>query len=109
MYTTLVNLKLEKMDVIQPESVKRINQNFQLNILILLIVLFFGFFAWSSLSSKAKTVKWEYTIESIPDLEFESGMNKLGKQGWELVFARRASGETKSEFSYEMIFKRPAK
>ncbi|MBT9585164.1 hypothetical protein IV102_17605 [bacterium] len=36
--------------------------------------------------------KWEYTIESVADLEFEAGMRKLGEEGWEIVFARRASG-----------------
>ena len=32
-------------------------------------------------------------------------MSKLGDEGWELVFARRASGSDE-KMSYEMIFKR---
>jgi hypothetical protein len=32
-------------------------------------------------------------------------MNKSGELGWELVFARRAVGESKA--SYELIYKRP--
>ena len=56
--------------------------------------------------------QWEYQIISVPDTNFESGINALGLEGWELVTARRASsGDTNnlkpSDFSYEMIFKRP--
>ena len=50
--------------------------------------------------------QWEYMIESVPDLSWDEGMNKLGNQGWELVFARRASGSDE-RMNYEMIFKRP--
>ena len=49
---------------------------------------------------------WEYRIESIPDLNFESQMALLGGQGWELVFARRAT-DSRDKALYEMIFKRP--
>lgn len=52
--------------------------------------------------------KWEYTIISPTDLQFEIKMDEAGEEGWELVFARRASsGE--SEFCYECIMKRPKK
>lgn len=55
-----------------------------------------------------KDIKWEYKITSVPDSKFTEDMNKLGDEGWELVFARRARGMG-DEFSYEMIFKRPKK
>ena len=50
--------------------------------------------------------QWEYKIESVPDLGWDEGMGKLGDQGWELLFARRANGSDE-KMSYEMIFKRP--
>lgn len=57
-------------------------------------------------STKSSTTQWEYTIESPGDTSFESATNRLGRAGWELVFARRATSEFGSP-SYEMIFKRP--
>lgn len=50
--------------------------------------------------------QWEYKIESVPDLSWDEGMVKIGNEGWELVFARRANGSDE-RMSYEMIFKRP--
>ena len=58
------------------------------------------------IGSKLGKVAWEYQIESVPDLSFDTTMNELGKEGWELVFARRASNPTTDDFSYECIFKR---
>jgi hypothetical protein len=52
-----------------------------------------------------KLTKWEYTIESIPDVEFTKKINELGAQGWELTFARRAMSDGSG--IYEIIFKRP--
>jgi hypothetical protein len=56
-------------------------------------------------------IQWEYRVETVPDLSFTQRVNAMGKDSWELVFARRASdGSTYSPvFSYEMIFKRPKK
>ena len=53
--------------------------------------------------------RWEYTVVAIPDAGFQAAMNKLGDEGWELVFARRASDGSRydPEFSYEVILKRP--
>jgi len=50
--------------------------------------------------------QWEYKIEAVPDLTWDEGMSKIGNEGWELVFARRANGSDE-RMSYEMIFKRP--
>lgn len=56
-----------------------------------------------------KVVEWEYEIQSIDDIGFSTTINKIGGEGWELVFARRAlSGEGDSSRGiYECIFKRP--
>lgn len=61
------------------------------------------------LGQKLQPVVWEYKIESINDLVFSSTMNRLGEDGWDLVFARRAKDSTIDSFSYECIFKRPRK
>jgi hypothetical protein len=55
-----------------------------------------------------KTVRpsFEYKIVDIADQEFDSSTKQLGDEGWEIVFARRASGEDKT-MAYEIIFKRP--
>ena len=52
---------------------------------------------------------WEYRIETIRDVGFTRQMNEIGAEGWEVVFARRASdgSEYHPTFSYEVIFKRP--
>ena len=65
----------------------------------------------SILSGVLPPQKWEYRIVAIPDLLFNTKINALGADGWELVFARRASdGDTTSPtMSYEVIFKRPKK
>jgi hypothetical protein len=56
-------------------------------------------------------IQWEYRIESFPDRSFDQRINALGRDGWELVFARRASDSSdySPTYSYEMIFKRPKK
>ncbi|MDM3853896.1 MAG: hypothetical protein PT120_02950 [Aphanizomenon gracile PMC649.10] len=58
---------------------------------------------------QTETVTWEYKIESFEDIVFDSGMNRMGGQGWELVSARRAitGGEYSNRGIYECIFKRP--
>jgi hypothetical protein len=57
------------------------------------------------------SIQWEYRIESFPDRSFDQRISAMGKDGWELVFARRASdgADYSPTFSYEMIFKRPKK
>jgi hypothetical protein len=68
-------------------------------------ILFFNLF-WEQ---QPKTVEWEYKTESFEDAMFDSSINRIGQQGWELVFARRAlTGEDYSRRGiYECIFKRP--
>src|ERR1041385_5039224 len=37
--------------------------------------------------------RWQYRIESVSDSTFDTEIDAMGNQGWELVFARRASSE----------------
>lgn len=53
--------------------------------------------------------KWEYSVQSPKDATFDSDMNALGMQGWELVSARRASDRGNNVFGYEVILKRRKK
>ena len=68
--------------------------------------------------------QWEYLIQSVPDLQFTDMMTLYGRDGWELVFARRAviarsarerlqaieaGRDLEDEFAYEIIFRRPAR
>jgi hypothetical protein len=50
--------------------------------------------------------KWEYAVDAIPDLEWETKGKQVGEAGWDMVTCRRASGGD-GNFSYECIFKRP--
>lgn len=52
--------------------------------------------------------RFEYMVDSIPDLEWASKAQELGNEGWELVFARRASGADDT-YLYECIFKRQSR
>jgi len=52
----------------------------------------------------ASAQAWEYRIEYLGDLEFRSGIEEIGQEGWELVSARRATSD--DDYGYEMIFKR---
>ena len=76
----------------------------------LLIAILLVLVASAVLSQVRSAQAWEYRIESPSDEEFAKSINAFGAEGWELVFARRAtSGEgATSKASYEMIFKRPA-
>jgi hypothetical protein len=83
-------------------------------VLLLLLVIGFGVFLFYSAAIAgnkliAKVQKWEYMIASPNDLVFETELSKFGKEGWELVSARRATSGSgySSSASYEMIFKRP--
>lgn len=75
-----------------------------LTLIISLLALPF-FYPIQSLDSPQQ--RWEYMIESVPDLLFADVMNTLGEDGWELIFARRARNALTDSFVYEGIFKRP--
>ena len=81
----------------------------------IIVMLIFALFVFPvvhwMLSGVLPSQKWEYRIFAIPDLSFDTQINALGSDGWELVFARRASdgSETRPTMSYEVIFKRPKK
>src|SRR6266498_3553997 len=115
-----------------PLPVSNAMTRFQATIVILLLCIGLGLLGWyifeissrneeriqagieriDIISGKINApIQWEYRIETVPDLSFDQRVNAMGKDGWELVFARRASdGSTYSPvFSYEMIFKRPKK
>lgn len=71
-------------------------------IIIGLLVIGFG---WQVLRPAVYGAKWEYRIASPSDDAFETEIQKLGDEGWELVTARRATSASDSP-TYEMIFKR---
>ena len=48
---------------------------------------------------------FEYRVEGVPDIGFDEKMAVLGADGWELVFARRAS-DGRDTMLYEVILKR---
>lgn len=81
-------------------------------IIVLMLVLILGLFAFNIFSPRVRTIpKWEYNVVGVMDVEFDAKMGKLGKEGWELVSARRAiSGDSEARESlYECIFKREIK
>jgi hypothetical protein len=79
-------------------------------IALVLLIVIIAIQGWNILRPEPR---WEYKIETISDAIFPTQVNSLGSDGWELVFARRATtGPTESEkpiFAYEMIFKRKAR
>ena len=75
-----------------------------ISVLLVIVALLLGYIAF-----KPTPHRWQYKIEGIEDQQFSQKMQTLGAEGWELVFARRASsGEESPTFVYEVIFKRPA-
>ncbi|NMD00889.1 MAG: hypothetical protein GYA62_14385 [Bacteroidales bacterium] len=76
---------------------------FQNNILIILLLILVIIFSISLLESYNN--RYEYSIASIEDFLFDFTIDKIGNEGWELVFARRAINEN-SKGIYECIFKR---
>ena len=82
----------------------------KLTALVVLVTALLGVELWQLATRTNSTFqKWEYIIESPRDEDFSRTINALGRDGWEVVFARRATSELggKSTASYEMILKRP--
>jgi hypothetical protein len=94
------------------EKTPAIVQPWQINVVIALLTLLIiiaAAHAWKSYQIPPQA-KWEYMLGSESDATLNDTINKLGAEGWELVFARRASGNLESakpDFRYEMIFRRP--
>lgn len=86
---------------VDQKTFKRFALSVELLLIALLAAQVFGF-----ARTKTSTTSWEYRIESPSDTRLEASVDGLGKDGWELVFARRATSEYGGA-SYEMIFKRP--
>ncbi|KQC11119.1 MAG: hypothetical protein APR54_11260 [Candidatus Cloacimonas sp. SDB] len=70
--------------------------------LLMIIIAFCCFFTLKSLKNK---VAWEYKLESTSDYAFDDEINEYGNDGWELLFARRATSSYSDGACYEMIFK----
>ncbi|MDR1491761.1 MAG: DUF4177 domain-containing protein [Planctomycetaceae bacterium] len=68
-------------------------------------ILFFQIISMVVLSPIKPSSRYEYKIVSPRDSVFEKEMDEYGKQGWELISARRATGDY--NVSYECILKRP--
>ena len=84
----------------------------QLNVAVALLALLVAISLFQSWNSPQSAVRWEYKVWTGSDATLPETINALGSDGWELVFARRASGNPdnpKPDFQYEMIFRRPAR
>jgi len=65
------------------------------------------FIAWKAIEAQ-KPPRFQFMVAAPTDSTFSLEMNELGREGWEIVSARRASsgeGYARS-FSYEVILKR---
>lgn len=69
--------------------------------LTLIILVFVGWVV-----SKSLYPSWQYKVESIPDLEWDTMARDLGDSGWEIVSCRRARDDRKDKMLYECIFKK---
>jgi hypothetical protein len=59
-------------------------------------------------SPKPEPVRYEYKVAAPNDLFLEKELNEQGRQGWQVVFARRAM-DVLNIASYEMILMREAR
>ena len=76
-------------------------------IICVLLAVIAGLLAAPLISPSRFAPSYEYRIEDVPDQAFDDVMDKHGAGGWDLVFARRASGDEGKTMNYEVIFKRP--
>lgn len=80
----------------------------RVNILCALVGLLLIVVALKIWMERTLPEQWQYTIAAPKDEDLQTEIDKMGADGWELVFARRASGGDQSnpKMSYEMIFKK---
>lgn len=79
----------------------------QLALLIALIAALLLFHVVTWVVDRASPTQWEYKVESPSDRVFETEVDRLGAEGWELVTARRVAPDDGPGAKYELIFKRP--
>jgi hypothetical protein len=83
-------------------SEKKMREAVILLYVCLIIVPLFGWLA------AFEPPEYEYRIVIVSDSQWVKDMETAGNNGWDLVFARRAStSESFNAMAYEMIFKRP--
>lgn len=95
-------IKSEKQANVFFQSISQKQGTIIILLLIILIIL-----SATNLYFNQKFTRWEYTIAGIEDENWDFEMNKYGANGWELVFARRATAGSYGDPLYECIFKRP--
>ena len=80
----------------------------RLSVIVLLLVLILLVLSGQMFLNRALPEQWQYAVAAPKDEELKAVTDKLGADGWELVFARRASdgASTNPTMSYEMIFKK---
>ena len=80
----------------------------QLTLLIALTAALLLFHVVTWIVDHASATHWEYKVESPSDRTFETEVDRLGADGWELVTARRVAPDDGGPGAkYELIFKRP--
>lgn len=89
----------------KPQSVSRA----QVTLLIALISALLLFHVVTWVIDHASPMRWEYKVESPSDRVFETEVDRMGAEGWELVTARRVAPDDGGGpgAKYELIFKRP--
>jgi len=75
----------------------------KLSIIIFLLIVIFSLLATNFYPPQ--NTQFEYKLISPHDIVFEVEMNRMGKEGWEIVSARRATSKY-SDAVYEVILKR---
>jgi hypothetical protein len=79
----------------------------QLTLLVALIAALLLFHVVTWVIDHASPTRWEYKIEAPSDRVFETEIDRLGADGWELVTARRVAPDDGGPGAkYELIFKR---
>jgi len=73
---------------------------------ICLLVALLGAQLLGLTSTQSSATRWEYKVESPDDALLDVALSRSGLDGWELVFARRATSDL-GTVKYEMILKRP--